>query len=52
MFKIELDYTTSSRNEPRYVVERRNEFIDRVLWENHDAYFICDLPLRQPGYDP
>lgn len=38
MFRIELDYPPTSRNEPRYIVGRTNRYIDQVLEKHREAY--------------
>ena len=38
MFKLEIDYPTSSRNAPRYTRGRTNQYVDAALARNNDAY--------------
>ncbi len=38
MFKIELEYPTSSKNVPRYTQGNTNKYIERALAENNDSY--------------
>jgi hypothetical protein len=38
MFNIQIDYPTSSRNEPRYLSHATNPYIDRALEANLDVY--------------
>lgn len=38
MFKIELDYPTTSKNQPRYIVGDTNKYIEQALAVNFDSY--------------
>lgn len=38
MFKIELEYPTSSSNKPRYTKNQPNKYISQALASNHEVY--------------
>jgi hypothetical protein len=50
MFKIELEYPTSSKNAPRYTPENTNKYIERALAENNDSYYTLLATFKKYFY--